>query len=94
LIKDGSGMMGSLDCAQHFQVILRAMNARKCLEVGCFTGSTALAIALAIPNDGKVITCDITDKFVRQDIFNEAGVGHKVFYFYRYQTNISLFYIN
>lgn len=54
------------------------MNAKKCLEVGCFTGYTALSLALALPEDGEVISCDITDKFVRKDIWNEAGVGHKV----------------
>jgi predicted O-methyltransferase YrrM len=71
-------MMGALDCVQHFQLILKAMNAKKVLEVGCFTGSTALSFALALPDDGKVITTDITDKFVFQDIWKEAGVDHKV----------------
>ena len=71
-------MLGSLDSAQHFQLILKAINAKKCLEVGCFTGSTTLTIALALPEDGKVITTDITDQYAAQDIWKEAGVDHKI----------------
>jgi predicted O-methyltransferase YrrM len=71
-------MLGALDCVQHFQLILKAINAKKCLEVGCFTGATTLSFALALPEDGKVITTDITDEFIFQDIWKEAGVDHKV----------------
>jgi predicted O-methyltransferase YrrM len=71
-------MMGSPDFVQHFQVLLKAMSAKKCLEIGCFTGATSLALALALPSDGKVVTCDITGKFIRQDIWKEAGMINKV----------------
>ncbi|KTD19021.1 class I SAM-dependent methyltransferase [Legionella jordanis] len=54
------GMMQvSPEQAQFMQFMLRAIGARTVLEVGTFTGYSALAMALALPEDGKVITCDI-----------------------------------
>lgn len=44
--------------AQFMQFLLRLMNARKVLEIGTFTGYSALAMALALPEDGQLITCD------------------------------------
>jgi O-methyltransferase len=48
------------------------------VEVGTFTGYTALTIALALPADGQVITCDVSDEYVRQDIWKKAGVEDKI----------------
>jgi predicted O-methyltransferase YrrM len=48
------------------------------VEIGTFTGYTSLAIALALPSDGQLITCDITDEYVRQDIWTKAGVREKI----------------
>ena len=74
-------MTGSVEEAQHFQVILKAMRAKRCLELGCYTGYTTLTMALALPEDGEVITCDIDDTLVQKGIWKEAGVDHKVAYF-------------
>ena len=70
----GSMMLGSLDELQHIQLMLRMMNAKYVIELGCFTGYSALTMALALPRDGKLITCDIRDTYVAQDIWREAGV--------------------
>jgi O-methyltransferase len=78
LRQEESIMLGALDNAQHFQVILKAMNAKKCLEVGCFTGATTLTIAQALPEDGRITTLDVSDECVAKDIWREAGVDHKV----------------
>lgn len=48
------------------------------VEVGTFTGYTALTIALALPADGQLIACDITDKYIRQDLWKRAGVEDKI----------------
>ena len=69
---------GSVEVAQHFQVILKAMRAKRCLELGCYTGYTALSMALALPDDGQVITCDLNETRVQKSIWREAGVEHKV----------------
>jgi O-methyltransferase len=48
------------------------------VEIGTLTGYTSLTLALALPSDGQIITCDITDQYVRQDIWKKAGVQDKI----------------
>lgn len=48
------------------------------VEIGTFTGYTSLTIALALPSDGELITCDVNEKYVRQDIWTKAGVRNKI----------------
>ena len=61
-------MLGSLDEVQHFQLLIKAMNAKKVLEIGCYTGATTLSLALALPDDGNITTLDITDKYIAKNI--------------------------
>lgn len=49
--------------AQFMQMLLRILQARNVLEVGTFTGYSALAMSLALPDDGHVITCDISTEW-------------------------------
>ncbi len=42
---------------------VRALNAKKCLDIGVFTGCSAFAMALGLPDEGKVIACDISENF-------------------------------
>ncbi|CAM2862339.1 class I SAM-dependent methyltransferase [Legionella worsleiensis] len=51
--------------AQFMQFLLRLTNAKKVLELGTFTGYSALAMALALPDDGQLITCDINAEWTR-----------------------------
>lgn len=76
--KEGRGMLGSLDMVQYFQLLLKAIGAKKCLEIGTFTGYTTLSMAQVVPDDGQVVTCDVDDKRVAFDIWKEANVDHKV----------------
>ena len=48
------------------------------VEIGTFTGYTSLAIALALPSDGQLITCDINDQYIRQDVWVKAGIREKI----------------
>lgn len=54
-----AAMQVSPEQAQFMQWLLRIIHAKQVLELGTFTGYSALAMALALPEDGKVITCDI-----------------------------------
>ncbi|CAF4832048.1 unnamed protein product, partial [Rotaria sp. Silwood2] len=47
-------------------------------EIGTLTGYTTLTIALTLPSDGHIITCDINDKYIRQDLWKKAGVSDKI----------------
>ena len=49
--------------AQFMQLLLRILNAKKVLELGTFTGYSALAMALALPDAGELITCDINTEW-------------------------------
>jgi predicted O-methyltransferase YrrM len=73
-------MLGSAIEVQHFQVILKAMNAQKVLEIGTFTGYTALSLAMALPDDGQLVTCDITDEYAAVDVWEESDQRKKVFF--------------
>ncbi|KTC81492.1 class I SAM-dependent methyltransferase [Legionella brunensis] len=52
--------------AQFMQFLIRMLNAKKILELGTFTGYSALAMALALPDDGQLITCDINAEWTSQ----------------------------
>ena len=75
-----AGMQISRDQGRFMQVLVRLMNARKYLEVGTFTGYSALVVAQALPVDGKVVACDISEEWtaVGKRYWAEAGVAHKV----------------
>ncbi|CAF1335405.1 unnamed protein product, partial [Didymodactylos carnosus] len=67
-------MLGNINAAQFFQVLLRLMNCKRCIEVGCLTGYTTLTIALALPDDGQIVTLDVDDQYIRKDLWKRAGV--------------------
>jgi len=73
-------MQGAPDEAQLFQFLLKLTGAKKAVEVGVFTGYTTLALALALPEDGKVVACDITDEYLKigKPFWAQAGVAHKI----------------
>jgi predicted O-methyltransferase YrrM len=50
---------------QFMALLVRLMGARRCLEIGVFTGYSSLAIALALPSDGLLVACDVSDEWTR-----------------------------
>jgi len=73
-------MLGSCDELQLLANIVRYMPAKKTLDIGVFTGYSALTIALALPEDGKVVACDVSDEFtsIGKPFWKEAGVDNKI----------------
>ena len=61
-------------------LLVQLLGARRVLEVGTFTGYSALCMALALPEDGELVACDVSDEWtsVGRRYWDEAGVGHKV----------------
>ena len=57
------GMQIGPDQAAFMQVLVRAIGARRCLEIGTFTGYSALAVALALPPGGRIVCCDVSEKW-------------------------------
>lgn len=73
-------MQISPEQGQFMQLLLRLMGARRCLEVGTFTGYSALAMALALPDDGEVVTCDRSVDYtaVARRYWSAAGVDDRI----------------
>ena len=75
-----AGMQISPDQGQFMALLVKLLGAKRTLEIGTFTGYSALAVALALPDDGRVLACDISDEYTRigQPYWREAGVAHKI----------------
>lgn len=65
---------------QFMALLVRLMGARRCLEIGVFTGYSALAVAEALPEDGMIVACDISPEWtaVARRYWEEAGVAGKI----------------
>ena len=61
-------------------LIAQLMGAKRYLEIGTFTGYSALAVALALPAEGKLVCCDVSKEFTDQarGYWEEAGVAGKI----------------
>ena len=68
------------DVAAFLTVLVKASGARRAIEVGTFTGYSALAIASALPQDGLLIACDVSDEYTRigKPFWIEAGVSGRI----------------
>jgi predicted O-methyltransferase YrrM len=62
------------------RLLVELTAARRCIEIGTFTGYSSLAVALALPDDGTIVCCDVSDEFtsVARRYWDEAGVASKV----------------
>ena len=75
-----AGMQISPDQGQFMAMLVKLIGARKTIEIGVFTGYSALAVALALPDDGRVLACDVSDEYtcIGRPFWQQAGVAHKI----------------
>jgi len=75
-----AGMQISPEQGQFMALLIKLIGARRTLEIGVFTGYSSLAVALALPPDGKIIACDISAEFtdIGRTFWEQAGVADKI----------------
>ncbi|WP_204140363.1 class I SAM-dependent methyltransferase [Halomicronema sp. CCY15110] len=76
--------MGQMQIApeqgQFMALLIQLMNGQRALEVGVFTGYSALAVALALPPTGQLIACDVSAEYtaIARQYWQKAGVADKI----------------
>src|SRR5260221_7852112 len=75
-----AGMQIGPEQAALMALLVRLTGARRALEIGTFTGYSALAVALALPADGKLVCCDVSAEWTAMGrrYWDEAGIGPKI----------------
>ncbi len=73
-------MQISPEQGQFMYFLVKLLNVKSALEIGTFTGYSALAVANALPEEGKLIACDINKEWtdVAKKYWQKAGVDHKI----------------
>lgn len=73
-------MQISPDQGQFMALLVKLLGAKKTLDIGVFTGYSSLVVALALPEDGKVIACDRDPHAtaIARRYWQDAGVAHKI----------------
>lgn len=73
-------MQISPEQGQFMQFLVRILQAKRALDIGTFTGYSALSVALALPADGKVIACDKNSEWTKiaRQFWQKAGVENKI----------------
>lgn len=75
-----AGMQTGADQAQFLQLLVRLTGARRCIEVGVFTGYSSLGVALALPADGSIVACDVSEEYtsIARRYWERAGAAEKI----------------
>lgn len=77
---ENAQMQISPEQGQFMAMLVQLLGARRTLEIGTFTGYSALVVALALPPDGRVIACDVSEEWtsVGRRYWKRAGVADKI----------------
>ena len=73
-------MQISADQAQFMHLLLKLINAKRVIEIGTFTGYSAMVMASALPDDGTIVACDIHEDWtnIGKGYWEQAGIAHKI----------------
>ncbi len=73
-------MQISPEQGQFMALLVELMGARRTIEIGTFTGYSALVVAMALPAQGRVVACDVSEEWtsIGRRHWAEAGVAHKI----------------
>ena len=73
-------MQISPEQGQFMAFLVETIGARRTIEIGTFTGYSALCVALALPSGGKVIACDVSEEYtaIGRRYWSRAGVADKI----------------
>ncbi len=65
---------------QFMRLLVELTGAKRIVEIGVFTGYSSLAMALSLPDNGKIIACDISEEWtnIAKKYWQQAGVSHKI----------------
>jgi predicted O-methyltransferase YrrM len=76
----GAGMQVAPEEAALLQILVRLLGARRCLEIGVFTGYSALSVALGLPVDGHLLACDVdpVSTSIALPFWKRAGVAGRI----------------
>jgi len=74
------GMQVTPELGQFLHLLVRLIGAKKCLEIGVFTGYSSISVALALPPDGTLVACDISAEWtaVARRYWRDAGVEDRI----------------
>ncbi len=75
-----SVMLSAPEQGQFMALLVQLLGARKCLEIGVYTGYSTLWVALALPPGGSVVACDVSEKWtaIGRRYWEEAGVSDRI----------------
>jgi predicted O-methyltransferase YrrM len=75
-----SNMQISPEQGQLMGLLVQLIGAKKCLEIGVFTGYSSLSVAMNLPDDGRIVACDVSDEFtaIARKYWQLAGVSEKI----------------
>src|SRR5690606_8989231 len=75
-----AGMQISPEQGRFMAWLVSLIGARRCLEIGVFTGYSSISVARALPDDGRLVACDVSEEWtgIARRYWEQAGVAHKI----------------